>query len=100
MERYQLSFGERGQLDRKVVSGGLWLRVGSAATFVLAGGVVALFSGDIGPTTALAMTLGGAAVCMLALRRAWTVLNSEEGASRSPAATPESTRRSSSAVSA
>lgn len=77
MERYQLLFDERGRLDRKAVSGGLWLRVGSAATFVLAGGVVALFNGDIAPEPALAMALGGAVVCVLAWRRAWTVLSGE-----------------------
>jgi hypothetical protein len=101
MERHQLWFDERGKLARKAVSGSLWLRVGSAATFVLAGGVVALFNGDIAPKPALAMALGGAVVCALALRRAWTVLGGESNPpSHSVDAKTDASRRSSNVVSA
>jgi hypothetical protein len=41
--------------------------------------VLSRFSnGDIAPKPALAMALGGAVVCALALRRAWTVLGGEK----------------------
>jgi hypothetical protein len=74
MERYRLISDEHGRFDLNAFSGGMWLRVGTAAAFVLAGGGVAAFNGDATIAQALAMVFGGAAVCGFAWRRAWKVL--------------------------
>jgi hypothetical protein len=78
MEPNQLTFDERSRFDRKVVTAGLWLRVGTAAAFVVAGGVVAIFNGDVTPAQALAMALGGATVCAFAWRRAWRTMTAAD----------------------
>ena len=78
MEPKQLTYDERGKFDRNAVTSGLWLRVGTAAAFVLAGGVAAAFKGDITPTQALTIVLSGAAVCAFAWRRAWRILTAAD----------------------
>lgn len=95
MERYQLLFDDHGRLDRRAITGGMWLRVGTAAAFVFVGGLVALINGDTTVAQSLAMGLGGAAVCALAWRRAWTTLNGgnasvfRAGAATSPQGRPK-----------
>ena len=78
MEPNQLTFDERNKFDRNAVTGGLWLRVGTAAAFILAGGVAAAFKGDITPAQALTMVLSGATVCAFAWRRAWRILTAAD----------------------
>jgi hypothetical protein len=78
MERYQLILDDQGRLDRNVASGGMWLRVGTVAAFAVVGGLVSVFNGDAPPAQAAAIALGGAAICVLAWRRAWTKLNAAD----------------------
>jgi hypothetical protein len=75
MERYQLIFDDQGRLDRNVASGGMWLRVGTAAAFAVVGGLVSAFNGEVSPAKAVAIAIGAAAICAFAWRRAWTRLN-------------------------
>jgi hypothetical protein len=91
MERYQLMFDDRGRLDRNAVTGGMWLRVGTAAAFMLVGGITAAFNGEVTAAQAFAIALGCAAACALAWRRAWKVLNGADAASVASASqTPQS----------
>ena len=62
---------ERGSA---LMIGGLWLRAAFVGTSAVAGGIVALFSGETMPVTALAILLGGAALAGFSYRRAWTSL--------------------------
>ena len=65
---------------RAFIVSGLWLRAGFVGASVFAIAVIALFSGEWGPATALASALAGGLVATYAWRRSWLVINRVDAA--------------------
>ena len=60
---------------RALLASGLWLRAGFVGAIVFAIGVIALFTGEWSPATALASALVGGPFAAFAWRRAWIIIN-------------------------
>lgn len=69
---------------RALLASGLWLRAGFVGASVFAIGVIALFSGEWSPTTALASALVGGPFAAFAWRRSWILINRADGLEASP----------------
>jgi hypothetical protein len=57
---------------------GMWLRLGFVGASAAMAGVVALFSGEGTPLSALALAAGGAALTVLGWRRAYAAIDAPE----------------------
>ena len=74
---------------RALLASGMWLRAGFVGASVFAIGVIALFSGESSPTTALASALVGGPFAAFAWRRSWILINRADGLeTSSPPAAP------------
>ena len=64
--------------DPRLVACGLWLRAGFVGASALAGGVVALFTGEGNPVSMTAIALAGGALAVVGWRRARHLLDRVE----------------------
>jgi hypothetical protein len=73
MEDYRMTTstatGAHRRARRALVAWGLWLRAGVVGVAALAAGPVLAFNGDIRPTSALALVLGGGVLAALSWSR-------------------------------
>lgn len=74
---------------RAFLASGLWLRAGFIGASVFAVAVIALFSGEWSPMTALASALGGGLFAAYAWRQSWLVIERADWPEESlPASVP------------
>jgi hypothetical protein len=67
--------GYRDESWRAFMVSGLWLRTGFVGASLFAIAVIALFSGDWSPVTAVATAVAGGLTAVYAWRRSWLVIN-------------------------
>ena len=74
-DKSSITPGYRSESWRAFMASGLWLRTGFVGASIFAIAVIALFSGDWNPATALAAAVAGGLIAAYAWRRSWLVIN-------------------------